>query len=43
MTRIGVLALEGGKWLAMPLGFHANVTPFNSRVTVLEASGVEGL
>jgi hypothetical protein len=30
LTRIGVLKLEGGKWLAMPPGFHTNVTPFNS-------------
>jgi hypothetical protein len=30
LTRIGVLELEGGKWLAMPPGFHTHVPPFNS-------------
>ena len=35
LTRIGVLELEGGKWLAMPPGFHTNVPPFNSRAETL--------
>jgi hypothetical protein len=35
LTRMGVLELEGGKWLTKPPSFHTNVPPFNSRAETL--------
>jgi hypothetical protein len=38
MTTIGVLELEGGKWLAMPPGFHVAAQQYDSRDQALTAA-----